>query len=164
MHHKKDKNILFSAMYRSPNVDMAVFEKFCKNLLTANDKTLKSITFAGDLNIHVLDYESNKKVQHLLCSLFQYNMIPTINKQTLVTRNTVTAIDHIIANSVISGIQHSSGIIKTEIIFQSSLPLTHVKNVSQKIRHNLFISLKLELKQKLNYSKPLDYKRHYEVP
>ena len=51
---------------------------------------------ASDLNINVLDYESNKKVQYFLSSMYQYNMIPTINK--------ATAIDHIIRNTVISGI------------------------------------------------------------
>ena len=65
-------------MYRSPNGDMTVFEKFCKSLLSANDKTSQNVTFADDLSINVLDYESNKKVQNFLSSMFQYNMIPTI--------------------------------------------------------------------------------------
>ena len=39
-------------MYRPPNGDMTIFEKFCKNLLFANDKTSKNIIFAGDLNIY----------------------------------------------------------------------------------------------------------------
>ena len=55
IHHKNDKNILFSVMYRPPNGDMTVFEKFCKNLLSANDKTSKNIISAGNLNINVLD-------------------------------------------------------------------------------------------------------------
>ena len=42
-------------------------------------------------------------------------MTPTLNKPTRVTRNTAIAIDHAIANTVISGIQHRSGIIKTDI-------------------------------------------------
>ena len=58
-------------MYRPPNGDMTVFEKFCENLLSANDKTSKNITFAGDFNINVLEYESNKKVQHFLTGLAQ---------------------------------------------------------------------------------------------
>ena len=62
IHHKKDKNIWFSVMYRPPNDDMTVFEKFCENLLSVNNKTSKNIIFAGDLNINVLGYESNKKV------------------------------------------------------------------------------------------------------
>ena len=63
IHHKNDKNTLFSVMYRPPNGDRTVFEKFWEKLLFANDETSKNI-FAGDLNINVLDYESNKKVQH----------------------------------------------------------------------------------------------------
>ena len=130
IHHKKDKNILFSVMYRPPNGDMTVFEKFCKNVLSANDKTSKNIIFAGNLNINVLDCESNKKVQHFLSSMFQYNMIPPINKPTRVTRNTATAIDHIITNTVISGIQHRSGIIKTDI--SGHFPIVFALNTCEK--------------------------------
>ena len=57
VHHKNDNNVLFSVMYRPPNGNMTVFEKFCENLLPTNDKTSKNIIFAGDLNINVLDYE-----------------------------------------------------------------------------------------------------------
>ena len=102
-------------MHRPPNGDMTVLEKFCENLLSANDKTWKNIIFAGDLNINVLDYESNKKVQHFLSSMFQCNIIPIINKPTRVTRNTATSIDHIITKAVTSDIQHRSGIIKIDI-------------------------------------------------
>ena len=94
---------------------MTVFEDFCENLLSANDKATKNIIFTDDLNINVLDYESNKKVQNFLSSMLQYNIIPAINKTTRVTKNTVTAIDHIITNTVINGIQHRSRIIKTNI-------------------------------------------------
>ena len=44
-----------------PNIDMTVFEKFCQNLLSANDKILQNMIFAGDLNVNVLDYKSNIK-------------------------------------------------------------------------------------------------------
>ena len=55
-------------MYRPQKGVMTVFEKFCENLLSGNGKTSKSITFAGDLNINVLDYESHKKIRHFLTS------------------------------------------------------------------------------------------------
>ena len=78
--------------------------------LKSSVKTSKNTIFAGDLYINVLDYESNiKKVQHFLSSMFQYNMIPTIKKPIRVTRNPATAVDYI---TVISGIQHRSGITK----------------------------------------------------
>ena len=128
IHHKKDKNILF--LYRPPNVDMTVFEKFCENLLSANHKRSKNIIFDVDLNINVLDYESNKKVQHFFCSMFQYNMIPTINKSTRVTRNTATAIDRIITNTVISGIKHSFGITKSNI--SDHIPIVFALNTNEK--------------------------------
>ena len=155
IHHKKDKNSLFSVMYRPPNGDITVFEKFCEDLIPANDKTSrKKNFFASDLNINVLDYESNKKVQHFLSSMFQYNVIPTINKPTRVTRNTAIAIDHIITNTVISDIQLRSDIIKADISdhFQLSLHLIYAKKVNQKIRLNLFINASTE-KNKYSYSR-----------
>ena len=115
IHYKKYKNILFRVIYGSPNADMTVFENFLKNLLSTNDKTLKNIIFAGDLNINVLEFESNKKLQHFLSSMFQFNMIRYINKPNHVTRNTGIAVYHIITNTVTSSVQHRSGIIKTDI-------------------------------------------------
>ena len=53
IHHKKDKTILFIVIYRPPNGDMTVFEKFCKKLLSGNDKSSKNIIFADDLNINL---------------------------------------------------------------------------------------------------------------
>ena len=117
-------------MYRPPNGDMTVFEKFCKNVLSANDETSKNIIFAGNLNINFLDCASNKKVQHFLSSMFQYNMIHTINKPTRVIRNTATAIDHIITKTVISGIQHRSSIIKTDI--SDHFPVVFTLNTCEK--------------------------------
>ena len=133
-------------MYRNPNGDMTAFGKLCENLLSANDKTSKNIIFAGDLNISVLNYESNKKVQHFLRRIFQYKTIPTINKPTCVTRNTATAINHIITNTAISGIQHRSGIIKIDISdhFPIVFALNTCQKISQNIRHNLSINASTE--------------------
>ena len=85
------------------------------NLCLSFTKSQLIYVYKRYANINVLDCESNKKVQHSLSRMFQCNMIPTINKPTRVTRNIATAIDHIITNTVISGIQHRSGITKTDI-------------------------------------------------
>ena len=133
-------------MYRPPNGDMTVFEKFCESLPSANDKTSKNIIFTGDLNINILDYGSNKKFQHFLSSMFQYNIILTINKPTRVTRSTAidshSVIEHIITNTVITGILHRSGIINTDISdnFPIVFALNTCKKASQKIRYNLLIN------------------------
>ena len=77
-------------MYRPSNGDMTVSEKFCENVLSANNKTSKNIFFfffAVDLNINALDYESNKDIQHFLSSMFQYNMI-LLEINQLVVRET----------------------------------------------------------------------------
>ena len=92
-----------------------VILNFWGNMHSANDKTSKNVIFAVDLNINILDYESNK-AQHFLSSMFHYDMIPTINKSSRLTRNTTKDIDYIITNIVRSGIQHRSEIIKTNIL------------------------------------------------
>ena len=65
----------------------------------------KDIILAGDFNINLLDFDANKKVQNFVNLMFRFGMIPTINKPTLVTRQTASAVDHIITNSVM----HTTG-------------------------------------------------------
>ena len=66
----------------------------------------------GDFNINVLDFNESKMVQKFVNLMFRHGLIPTVNKPTRVTRNTATAIDHIITNSVINA-EFKTGIIKT---------------------------------------------------
>ena len=54
----------------------------------------------GNLNMNLLDFEQNKKVQNFLSIMFGHSMMPVINKPTHVNTNTATAIDHIFINSV----------------------------------------------------------------
>ena len=104
IHLRKDRNILLNVMYRPPNGDMIVFQRFCRKLLFANDKTLKKIYFAGNLKINVLGYESNVEVKHSLSSMFQYNLMSTGIKPTRLTRNIATTIYHITTNTKVNGI------------------------------------------------------------
>ena len=69
---------------------------------------------AGDFNINALDYEQNKKLQSFFDLMYQYNMIPTINKPTRVGKNSATAIDNIIANCI-EGYQFKTPILKTDV-------------------------------------------------
>ena len=50
-----------------------------------------------------------------------------MNKPTHVTRSIAAAIDHIITNTVISGIQHRSGIMKNDI--SDHFPLAFALNI-----------------------------------
>ena len=56
--------------------------------------------FAGDFNLNLLDYNTNRKVHNFLSLIYENGMIPAINKPTRVTRKTATAIDHILTNSL----------------------------------------------------------------
>ena len=53
---------------------------------------------AGDFNINLLDYRICRKVQEFLNLMYENSMIPTVNKPTRVTRQSDTAIDHILTN------------------------------------------------------------------
>ena len=53
---------------------------------------------AGDFNMNLLDYEKCKKVQEFLNLVYEKSMIRTINKPIKVTRQSATAIDHILTN------------------------------------------------------------------
>ena len=67
-----------------------------------------------DFNINVLDFNESKMVQSFVNLMFRHGLILTVNKPTRVTRNTATAIDHIITISVINT-EFKTGIIKTDI-------------------------------------------------
>ena len=68
----------------------------------------------GNLNMNLLDFEQNKKVQNFLNIMFGHSMMPVINKPTHVNKNTATAIDHIFINSV-TATKFKTGILKLDI-------------------------------------------------
>ena len=47
----------------------------------------KKVILIGNFNICLLDFDKNKRVQSFLNLMFQFGMIPTINKPTRVTRD-----------------------------------------------------------------------------
>ena len=54
----------------------------------------------GDFNINVQDFEENKKVKNFVNLMFQFGLVPTTNKPTRVTNKIISAIHHIITNSI----------------------------------------------------------------
>ena len=52
--------------------------------------------------MNLLNYEKCKKVQEFLNLTYENSMIPTINKPTRVTRQSSTAIDHILTNCFVN--------------------------------------------------------------
>ena len=88
-------------------------EPFSKNPL---DSTTINTTFflAGDFNINLLDFETNKKIQSFINLMFEFSMTPTINKPTRVTKHRATSIDNIITNCILNS-DFKSAIVKTDL-------------------------------------------------
>ena len=93
-------NIIFDLIYRPPDGYLEVCGNYFQSVLTNNSIANKSVILAGDFNINVLDFEQNKKAQNFVNLMFQFGLVPIINKPTRVTNRTISAIDHIIPNSI----------------------------------------------------------------
>ena len=100
--------------YRPPNGDPNELENHFKNILSKREITNKKLVLVGDFNITDLDFNESKMVQNFVGLMFRHGLIPTVKKPTRVTRDTITAIDHIITNSVINA-EFKTGFIKTYI-------------------------------------------------
>ena len=110
--NKKCKNIILNTIYRLTNEDIKTYENYFKNLFPNNNALNQHIVLAGDFNLNVLNFKSNKKVQNFINLMFRYSMITTINKSTRITTNTATATDHIITNVTIDT-DFKTGILKS---------------------------------------------------
>ena len=125
--NRTTKNIIVNLLYRPPAGKIKPFKSVIKQLLRTNEKTRKSVYLIGDFNLNVLDYETNTKVKNFFNLIFQHGLIAVINKPTRVTRQSATAIDHIITNS--TSLAHIiTGIIKTDITDHMPIFLINQQN------------------------------------
>ena len=97
-----------------PDSHLNVCETFFKKILSDSTTVNKFFFLAGDFNSNLPDFETNKKVQSFVNLMFEFSMIPTINKPTRVTKHTATAIDNIITNCIINS-DFKSAIVKTDL-------------------------------------------------
>ena len=85
------------------------------NTFLANTKTTdKTCLLVGDLNLNLIDYQSNAKVRNFVNLIFQHSLVPIVNKPTRVTKNNATLIDYIITN-YFTDQENLTGILKTYI-------------------------------------------------
>ena len=87
---------------------------FQKNSFRLVLQLTKLFFLGGDFNINLLDFETNKKVQSFVNLMFQFSMIPTINKPTRATKQTATAIDNITTNCIMNS-GFKSAIVKMDL-------------------------------------------------
>ena len=69
---------------------------------------------ADNINLNMLSFDNNKKVQGYINLIFRYDIIPTMNQSTQVTVNTAIAINHTITNTIL-GTDFKIGILKSLI-------------------------------------------------
>ena len=85
-----------------------------KKILSPKKHKNNPIYITGDLNLNLLDYNSNAKVKSYLNIIFAHSFIPLINKPTRISRNNATIIDHLLTNTFINE-NYLTGIVKTDI-------------------------------------------------
>ena len=111
---EKDKNIIFSCIYRPPRGNSQIFLDTIKVLVNKFKGQQKQIFLAGNFNINSLDHSRNSIVCDFYNLPFQNSIFPIINRPTRVTKTIATIIDHILTNSIIVSLLHS-GIVKTDV-------------------------------------------------
>ena len=90
------------------------------NTFLSKSKTFDKTCFlVGDLNLNLIDYQSDAKVRDFVNLIFQYSWVPTVNKPSRVTKNNATLIDYIISNSI-NDQENLTGILKTNIFWSFS--------------------------------------------
>ncbi|XP_065664405.1 uncharacterized protein LOC136086066 [Hydra vulgaris] len=112
--NKTSKNIIIHALYRPPSGSIKVFEDHIRNVIKNNYIKKKTVYMVGDLNLNILDYDSNKNIKQFFNVIFKNSYIPVINKPTRITNKSETSIDQIITNDFIN-IKIKTGIFKTDI-------------------------------------------------
>ena len=111
----KDKNIIFSCVYRPPRAISQIFLDNTKVLVNKFKGQEKQIFLAGDFNINSLDYSRKTVVCDFFNLAFQNSIFPVINRPRRVTKTSATIIDHILTNSIIDS-PLRSGIVKALVI------------------------------------------------
>ena len=112
--NKKSKIILINTQYRQPAENFNEFEAFLTTFLANSKTTDKTCFLVGDLNLNLIDYQSNAKVRNFVNLIFQHSLVPIVNKPTRVTKNNARLIDYIITNSFTDQ-ENLTGILKTDI-------------------------------------------------
>ena len=112
--NKKSRNIVITAVYRTPKGNNKLFKDFCKDFLNKQEMSNKAAFLLGDFNLNASDYDTSKEVKDFFNLVFQNGFLSLVQRPTRVTRTSATVIDHILTNRVLEN-KIQSGIIKTDI-------------------------------------------------
>ena len=95
---KRQKNIVIGSIYRHPSTDCSHFCQTLEEQLIGLNNEGKEVFVFGDININLLNYNTDKKTSEYLDMLLDKGFLPLITKSTRITDHTSTLIDHIYSN------------------------------------------------------------------
>ena len=95
---KESKNILLSCCYRPPK---GITENLtaCLTSIFQEVQNEKKERF-GDFNLNCFNYNEDSSIKHFYHKVFEFGLIPLIDKPTRVCKNSMTMIDNIFINCV----------------------------------------------------------------
>ena len=88
--NKKTENILINTQCRQQAGNFNDLEPYLNKFLGKSKTTDKIFSLVGDLNLNLIDYQSNEKVRSFVNLIFQDSLAPIANKPTRATENNVT--------------------------------------------------------------------------
>ncbi|XP_065660400.1 uncharacterized protein LOC136084231 [Hydra vulgaris] len=112
--NKLAKNFIINAIYRTPAGSLKTFKTYLRTFLTTKNILQKHVYVVGDINIDLLNHALNSEAKTFIDILLEYNLIPTINKATRVTKKSSTLLDNVITNNFHNS-RFKTGIIKTDL-------------------------------------------------
>ena len=111
---EKGKPILLAALYRPPNSDIQEFMKVFNHFLNKLSSLNKEYILGMDHNFDFLKYGKHDPTQHLLETILDHNLFPTITLPTRITKTTATLIDNIFVSKQLFK-NYTSGVLINDI-------------------------------------------------
>ena len=102
----KNSKFLCGSVYRPPNGNINNFLDILSDMLDKISSGNKKCYIMGDLNINLLEYDSNNSVKDFVSLLNSKYFYSSINKPTRVTSHSATVIDHLWTNDLCSNLMN----------------------------------------------------------
>ena len=96
-----------------PWADVDIFSNTINDIMAIINETNMKCTIMGDVNIDLLKYSNQPKINSYLDMIVANGFLPSITKPTRITAQTATLIDHIYTNN--NNINDKSGIIVNDL-------------------------------------------------
>ena len=106
---KTEANIVVGSVYRVPNTDQNKFTEYIDKVYSLVNHEKKLLYVMGDVNINLLNCDTDVNTNDFVNVNFNHGMMPLINKPTRITNHSSTLIDNIFTNNM--SVNMNSGIL-----------------------------------------------------